>query len=71
MKLDYVNLGSGEVLRTTNKAALVRIEDEEEHWIPYSVIATETAAIAQEGAVIDRVRVEAWFADRNEIEVQR
>lgn len=68
MKLEFIDLGPGEVVRTTQKAALFRLEfDGDEHWIPFSVLSTPTAAETEEGAVLDSVRVETWFADKEEL----
>ena len=68
-KLEFLNLGQGEVVRTTDEAALFRLEsDGDEHWIPFSVLATPTAREAVDGAVVEYIRVEDWFADKNELE---
>lgn len=68
-KVEYSNLGPGEVVRVTKKAALFHLESSDaQHWIPLSLLSTPTAAETEEGATIDKVRVESWFADREELE---
>ena len=70
-KLEFVNLGQGDVLRTTPRAALFRLESTgDEVWIPYSVLSTPTAAETEYGATIERIRVESWFAEKNELETE-
>ncbi len=65
-KIEYTDLGPAEVVRTTQKAALVRFEDDDlgERWMPFSVLSTPTAAECEEDSVIDRFRVETWFAEK-------
>lgn len=65
--IEFVDLGPGEVVHTTDKAALVALEDTDQRvWIPFSVMATPTAAQMEKGAHLDRVRVEDWFAGKLE-----
>jgi hypothetical protein len=67
--IDFVAIGQCQVVHTRDKAALLRVTDTGvDHWIPYSVMATPTAAMCTVDRMIDRVRVERWFAEKEEIE---
>lgn len=65
-KLEFTDLGPAEIRHTTAKAALVLFEDGDQQWVPFSVLATPTAAECEEGNTIERFRVETWFADKME-----
>ncbi len=67
-KLEFTDLGPAEIKRTTAKAALVQFEDDDRdlQWVPFSLMATPTAAECEEGNTIERFRVETWFADKME-----
>lgn len=66
--IEFVNLGSGYVKRMTHRAALYDLEEQGETWIPLSVLSTPTAAETDTDEVVDRVRVEKWFALKNGLE---
>lgn len=59
-------IGDGRAIRETDKAVLVRLEDEEEVWVPKSVISDDSEVWTvhphgMEGAVI----VQEWWAKAN------
>lgn len=62
----FSNLGRGLVKVIRPKAALVELEEHGNTWVPFSVMATPTAADCEQGSVIDAFRVESWFADKLE-----
>ena len=60
---DYVSLGNVTVLRTTEKALLCRIEDDDrEVWVPLSQIAEESD-VSDEGDE-GELLVASWWAER-------
>ena len=69
MKMEFVNIGGGKVVHTTAKAALFRLADETEHWVPLGSLSTRTAAQAIKGANLERIYVESWVADVNALGV--
>lgn len=57
----YVEVHVDEVVRTTDKAALCRI-DGEEHWIPHSQVNEETPLVVGECEVT--VEITRWLAEQ-------
>ena len=68
-RLEFESLGSATVKRVTAKAVLVELHDRDTDtaWIPLSVLATDCAAQCRDGWVYDRLRVESWFAAKEEV----
>ncbi len=70
-KLTFTDLGQAEIKRMTEKAALVVFDEQpevDEKWVPFSLMATPTAADCVEGHTIERFRVESWFAEKMGVE---
>jgi hypothetical protein len=63
---DGVSLGEGEVIRGTDKALLVRLDDVgEEKWIPKSVIHADSEVFDESNENgIGNVVVMAWWAEK-------
>ena len=62
-KIDPVEIDGCQCLRATDKAILVRIQDDLELWIPQSVVHDDSEVWKEddEGTLI----VAGWFAEKN------
>jgi hypothetical protein len=61
------NLGKATPQRETDKALLVLLDvDDEEHWVPKSVIDDDSECYSMESGAGDLV-VAAWWAEREEL----
>ena len=66
--MEFTSIGSATVKRLTKKAVLVELHDRETNvWVPLSVISTDCLAHCAEGWVYDRLRVETWFAEKEDL----
>ena len=67
----YENVGPCFVVRTSEKALLIRtgqdLEDLEEHWVPFSLVEPEDLAAVEEGTRAQSLRVEIWFVRKEGI----
>lgn len=62
------NLGKATPVRETDKALLVLFEeDDEEHWIPKSVIDDDSECYSMESGAGDLI-VATWWAEREGLE---
>ena len=60
----YVDLGSSEVKRVTQKAALLDIVEIGEKWVPLSQLSPETASDCVEGNTLGSTHVAGWLVDK-------
>lgn len=67
-KTDGVNLGQAQLVRETDKAVLVELEDDDQsqRWIPKSQIHDDSEVFNKDNATGDLV-VTRWFAEKESL----
>lgn len=63
---NYVHLDVQRILKETDRAFLLLLDDDEELWVPKSVISDE--GDYNEGDANCTISIQQWFADKEGIE---
>jgi len=68
-KTEYVDLGKVIVDKVTAKAVLIK-RGPNEHWIPLSLLESDTATrVIAKAETLDSFEVADWFCEKEDIEV--
>lgn len=68
-KTEYVDLGKVTIEKTSAKAVLIK-RGEATHWVPLSLLETDTATrVLAKAESVESFEVAEWFVEKEEIEV--